>query len=196
MNAILLTHDRQYSNARHCAAESTISEYSARKKPSILRNWRSIDLVPIIISLYCIEILLAVNTTSARMATFRTQERRTSKATIRIIEPNILENIIHDNMTIDTNDLLEIKEINKSFTGGKPYVVLVHSGISSSITKEGRELSASEVFRQQTKAKAILIQSLSQRLLSKVYIRINKPRTATKIFSDREEAIEWLRLQL
>lgn len=130
------------------------------------------------------------------MTTFPTQERRTAKATIRLIEPNILENVIHDDVTIDTNDLLEIKEINKSFTEGKPYVVLVDSGLTSSITKEGRELSASKEFQQRTKAKAILIRSLAQRLVSRVYIRINKPKTVTKIFSDREEAIEWLRRQL
>src|SRR5690606_33800995 len=97
---------------------------------------------------------------------------------------------------LDTDDILEIKEINKRLTGGKQYALLVDSGMYTTITNKGRELSASKEFQQQTTAKALLVRSLGHRLVGRFYVRVNKPHIKTKIFSDRNKAIEWLKQQV
>jgi hypothetical protein len=120
----------------------------------------------------------------------------TESATIRLIAHGIIENIINDNGTLEIENVLEIKEVNKKLSNGQPYAVLVDSGMYGTISKEARELLASKEFAETTIAKALLVRSLGHRIVGKFYIRINKPFIPTKIFSDREEAINWLSLQL
>ena len=120
----------------------------------------------------------------------------TESATIRLVTPKIVENIILDYTTLEKNHVLEIKEINKQLTKGQPYAVLVDSGMLTTISKEARELSASVEFSDITIAKALLVRSMGHRLVASFYIKINKPHIKTKIFSNREFAIEWLKTQV
>ena len=117
-------------------------------------------------------------------------------ATVRIITHGIIENIINDYCTLQRENVLEIKEVNKQVSNGQPYAVLVDSGIYTAISKEARELLASKEFAEITIAKALLVRSLGHRIVGQFYIRINKPFIPTKIFSDREEAIKWLSVEL
>jgi hypothetical protein len=116
--------------------------------------------------------------------------------TVTLLEPYLLENFIHDNASLDAADVMEIKEANLSLTHGEKYVVLVNPGKYASVSKEARELSASHDFAQNTLAKALLVNSLPHRLISQFYIKVNRPRINTRIFADRDKALEWLREQL
>lgn len=115
-------------------------------------------------------------------------------ATVRLLAPGVVENIIHDNVALDVQEIKELKEINKELTEGGTYAVLVNSGMFTSITKEARELTASSQFQQKTIAKALLVPSLGHRLVGRFYITVNKPHITTRIFSpsDRDKAISWL----
>lgn len=124
------------------------------------------------------------------------EEIKTQCATIRLLAPRIVENIIHDYTTIDVEHFLEIKEANKKLTNPQTYAVLVDSGIFTGITKEARELSANSEFVQNTVAKALLIRSLGHRIVGQFYINVNKPKIRTKIFVNHEKAIIWLENQL
>ena len=124
------------------------------------------------------------------------QEIKTKNLTARLISENIVENVVHDNSTLDVEDILEIKEINKKLTNGNKYVLLVDSGMITTITKEGRELSASPEFQQNTIAKALYVRSYGHRLIGNVYIKLNKPAIKTRIFSCRDQALEWLNSEI
>ena len=124
------------------------------------------------------------------------QEIETDSATIKLISPQIVENRIKDNIDVDVKDVLEIKESNLKLTQGRTYGLLVDSGLYTSITNEARNLSASKDFQQFTTAKALLVRSLSQRIIGAFYVKFNKPSIKTKVFSEREEAIEWLSEQI
>lgn len=130
------------------------------------------------------------------MTTTPLKMHETDSVTVRLLAPTIVENIIHDNSEIDVEDIRQLKEINKKLTGGVNYAVLVSSGMMTSITPEARELSADKDFQQKTVAKALLIRSLGHRLVCRFYIKVNKPFIKTKIFSDRNEAIKWLKEQV
>ena len=117
-------------------------------------------------------------------------------ATIRLIAPHIIENIIHDYVTLEKKNILEIKRINMQLSEGQPYAVLVDGGTYTAISKEARELSASKEFAQETIAKALLLRYIGQRIVAQFYININKPHVKTKLFTDREKAIEWLNAQI
>lgn len=123
-------------------------------------------------------------------------EFQTPTSTVRVIRPNIIENIIKDYANIDVKDVLEFKALNKELMGDKPYAVLVNSAITATITKEARELSASKDFVQNTVAKALLVSGMGHKIVAKFYLKINKPFIKTEIFTDREEAIKWLEKEL
>lgn len=42
-------------------------------------------------------------------------------------------------------------------------------------------------------AEAILVETTANRLMANVYVNYNKPRIPTKIFTNEEEAIKWLK---
>ena len=125
-----------------------------------------------------------------------TKEIKTKNVTIFLVSHGIIENIIHDHATLEQVDILEMKQMNKQLSGGLPYVVLIDSGTYTDITKEARELLASKEFGEKTIAKALFVRSLGHRIVAQFYIKINKPYINTKIFADREKAIDWLDNQL
>lgn len=111
----------------------------------------------------------------------------------RIIEEGIIENYIHEKIAIDIPLANEMKAANMELAKGLPYAVLVVADPFTSITEETRKHIATEEYRKVTLAKAILVSSLSQRLITNFYMRFNKPKTPTRSFTKRKDAIEWLR---
>lgn len=130
------------------------------------------------------------------MRTASIHKTNIKKFSIRLIAPGIVENIVHENASLDVTDILNIKAVNEKLTEGRPYGVLVDSGMFATISKEARELSASAEFARNTIAKAIYVRSLGQRIVGQVYIRVNRPAIKTKVFDDRLTALAWLKEQL
>ena len=123
-------------------------------------------------------------------------EYKTEVITIRLIQSNIVENSISSHATLDVKDVWETKRINSELTKGQPYAYLATQGEFSAITKEAKILLASKKIVGNTVAKALLVQSLSDRIIANFYLTINRPIVTTKIFNDRSKAITWLRQQL
>lgn len=118
------------------------------------------------------------------------------KAVIQLIDNRVLENRIKDHVQIEVEDIVAIKKAHMQLTKGESYVVLVYSGEFSSISKEARELSAGDEYVKETIAKALLVNSLGQKLVVNFYLSVNRPKIKTKMFLDKKKALEWLYLQL
>lgn len=112
------------------------------------------------------------------------------------LEGQIIENIVNEGAVMDVNDVRELKAINMEIAGNRNYALLVESGQNTSITKEARELVASDEFANLIIAKAVIIYTESHKFLSNLYLTVNKPKIKTKMFTDREKAMEWLRLEV
>ena len=117
----------------------------------------------------------------------------TEKFEVTLIEKGIIENVLMPSVIIDEKDVLELKEHNFQIAAGEPYALLVIPGHLTTITKEAKELLAQKDFVHITFAKALLIKSAGHKLVGNFYLKINKPHTNTKIFSDRLKALIWLR---
>ena len=120
----------------------------------------------------------------------------TSKCRITLLEPNLLENFVLDYAVIELEDLLEAKKINQELTKGEPYVAILTFGEMTEVTKAAREQIASFEHKQNTIAKAILVNDIGNRLLGNFYLSVNKPLIKTRLFTSRESALEWLRHEL
>ena len=118
------------------------------------------------------------------------------KVQISFIEEGIVLNYIKAGKSIDAKDVLHIRNVNLSLVKYQPYGVLVESDEITSFSREARELAASEEIACHSAAKAIYIKSLGQRIIANFYLKVNKPFVKTRVFVNKEEAIEWIREQV
>jgi hypothetical protein len=120
----------------------------------------------------------------------------TSKCRARLLDTNLLENKILEGCILDAEDVLELKKVNIHLTNDGCYAILVIFGHLSEVSKEARELIASKEFQRNTIAKALLVNNIGHRLLGNFYLSVNKPHIKTRLFTDRELSLKWLRDEL
>lgn len=115
------------------------------------------------------------------------------KGQASLIEPGLVQNQINDGIIIEVEDVYAFKKANETLAGNKPYAVLVEVEEMVAVSKESRELTASKDFKRYTVAEAFVIGSLGHKIVANFYMQVNKPHIPTKIFTDRDKAIIWLR---
>ena len=115
------------------------------------------------------------------------------KAVIERLADDVLVTRYKDGMTIDEKDAMEIDQTSLFMSQGREIFVLVDmAGIKNKIT-----VKASEYFTRKgkmiphTRAVGLVIDALTAKLTSKVHQQIYRPLYPTKIFSSREDAINW-----
>lgn len=108
------------------------------------------------------------------------------------LEHNIIYVHVYENADMDVTDIVDVRISNEILAEGKEYFVLFDIGTYALISKEAREFGAKQEFGELRKAMAIIVKSLSHRLLANFFININKPPTPTKVFNTKEKALEWL----
>jgi hypothetical protein len=84
------------------------------------------------------------------------------------------------------------------FVGAKPVKVLMDIRALGyhHIPKEAMRVVANNSFTHLQIKTAIIISGLGQKILANFYLTVMKPKSPTKIFTNEEEAIEWLGLSL
>ena len=94
---------------------------------------------------------------------------------------------------IDVTDVQENIEATFKLTKGERYAVMTDGRVNVTITKEGLEAGARpEVYIRQI-AHAIVVTSIANRLIGNFIINFHKPPSPTKLFSNPESALVWLR---
>lgn len=115
---------------------------------------------------------------------------------IEIFEDNYLEYTAKEGALIDAKAVKEGKEAVVAFSPGIKYYVFAQGVEFFTLTKEAREICATKEHSDNTVAIAFYTANISILLLGEIYNKINKPAIPTKIFSDREKAKEWLKMQM
>jgi hypothetical protein len=107
------------------------------------------------------------------------------------------EGIIHIHILagseITITDAVLIVEAMAKIGGGKKFPVLIDAGEFASVDKEVRQFSASSEANLYTLADAIAFYNLGQKLIAKFYLDHNHPMVPTRIFSEKQDAINWLK---
>lgn len=120
----------------------------------------------------------------------------TEKFIATMLGDGIIENRIKDEVTLDKAGVLEMKRANMTLANGQKYATIVSVGFLSGITKEARELMATEEFIQDAVAKGLIVETLGHRIAANFYMRVNKPAMLTQVFKTREEALLWVRQEM
>ena len=108
-------------------------------------------------------------------------------------ENGILIVKVLDGSFIDLDDAIDNSLVVRQITGNKPRLKLWDLRVNWKITKEAREYLLKEDVPGRTIARAVIVKSLANKLISNFLLKFNKSRTPLKIFLDEKEALEWLR---
>ena len=99
---------------------------------------------------------------------------------------------IKENAEIDVHAVNEHYDAIRKISGKNKSLLLLDPGPNCTATTEAKIYAASHKDKP-ILAEAIIAKSLVYKLLGNFYIRFNKPIQATKLFSNEEEAIKWLK---
>jgi hypothetical protein len=107
-------------------------------------------------------------------------------------ENNLAELIFNAGAVLDEPLAREIKRTLVTTHPERKYNLLVGSKGFFRVTKGARILGARKSFSTHLAAAACYTSNSSLALLGELYTKINKPAVTTRVFSWREEALEWL----
>ncbi len=75
---------------------------------------------------------------------------------------------------------------------GKDYLFLIDARKVNSITKEARDFLASDEGSKHVIASALVIESKVGKLLGNFFLQISKPKVPLKLFTNKNDALDWL----
>ena|ERR1700752_1734170 len=99
---------------------------------------------------------------------------------------------LHEDVEVEIADVIENYNIVMDIIKGNKFVSLVITASHNSITKEAREYSNNKENYRFCIAQAIVVKSLATRLLGNFYVMFAKTFCPQKMFSKKEDALEWL----
>ncbi len=115
----------------------------------------------------------------------------TSIAIISINDDGIGHQHFKDNVTMDIPEQLENLEAIIKICNGHPTPFVITAGKNFIITKDARDNALSLEDKSPINANAIVVQNLAYRLIAEFFIKVQKPKSPYKIFTKKEEALEW-----
>ncbi len=119
-------------------------------------------------------------------------EKAFENITMRLYDNGLMSVLFKANRYIDLKDIQEVVDWVSKIAKGRQFVNIFEGAYNTDIAPEAREFAASANENKYTIADAILISSQAHSLVSNFYIKFNKPVKPTKVFTDRNKAIEWL----
>jgi hypothetical protein len=115
------------------------------------------------------------------------------KISLQLIESQIIRMTVVEGIELEQNDAKEAIVEAVRLAEGKNYAILFNANVSGNISFEAREEFAKSEKRI---AVAIVTDLLANKLLGNFFIKFHKPSSSSRIFSDEQTAIEWLRTQI
>lgn len=115
------------------------------------------------------------------------------KFELELLENNIVKMTIKDGVYLEVEDIITIHKEKKKLVGENKHMVLVMSGKETEVSKEGREEAAKDYITETRIAMAMVVNSLHQKIIGNFFIKVNKPKGHTKLFTCANEALNWLK---
>lgn len=119
----------------------------------------------------------------------------TNCATIEVCEEGIVFVRIKNKSEIELEESKRMQSKTLELTNGKKFVALVDGRAEVVVSKESREWGSTKEAHTNLVAQAIVVNSLANRMVGNFIIKFHKPHAKTRLFSDEESALVWLREQ-
>lgn len=108
-------------------------------------------------------------------------------------EEDIVYLTVLENAVFSFESSLEIRRVMSDMLGDRKMPVLIDARKNFFVTNEGMDLAVTDVGMKNRSAIAYIADNLPSKLKLKVFLGTRKPTVPSKIFGNREEAIEWLK---
>lgn len=128
-----------------------------------------------------------MNLTSTNIIVFDT-----TKFQLLLCEDSILNLHIKEDQYITISDVEQYYDLATQLLPKKKYPVMHTIGIGASVDHDVREF-ASKNERRISLADGLVIDNMANRILARFYIKFHKPKITTAIFTNKNDALEWLR---
>ena len=116
----------------------------------------------------------------------------TRTASIHIDENNIIHIVIKKDICIDYEDAIDNVLVIKNLTKNNPCLKLIDMRNNCSVEKKASDFVNTQEIKQKTIGRAIIKGFAFNKLLINFLIKLNKPETPTRMFTDYDEAYKWL----
>jgi len=115
------------------------------------------------------------------------------KYRLQLIEPRIIRLNVIENIEMEQQDAKDMIADAVALAKGQDYAILFDANSNGTISFEAREEFAQSKKRI---AAAIVTKSLANKLLGNFFVNFHKPKSPSRMFSEEQEALEWLREQI
>lgn len=109
-----------------------------------------------------------------------------------LFDGKMLTCTLHGDTEIEVHHVRKDHKASEEITGGKKFLSLVITSKYTSITPEAQKESMTRDKHVNMVAQAIVIHSLSQRILGNFMIRFLRYPCPCQLFTSREKAVAWL----
>lgn len=116
-----------------------------------------------------------------------------SHSIVKLRNDGIIELYTKEDAHLSEEDVRENAETFGILSKGKKAPILIFGGEFSNISKEARDFMATEASLKYSLCEAFVLEYLPHKILISFYIKFNKPLVPTKVFKNKEKAIEWIR---
>jgi hypothetical protein len=107
-------------------------------------------------------------------------------------DDNVITLRIFGNAVIGHDEAREMNDAIGALSGGRESLILIMADEITQFSKEALAFSASAEGLRYTKADALVVKSLAQRITANFYLAVNAPPKPSKIFNSEAEARKWL----
>lgn len=123
------------------------------------------------------------------------EEIETRTVVNSLIEEGILKVVVKENINLTLKDAQENYKAAMQLTNAKRFCVLVEGHDFVTIDDDAREFCSTAEAFENTIAMAIVVRSLSTRLIGLFLLQLNKRnhKTDIKLFKDRDAALAWIK---
>ena len=113
----------------------------------------------------------------------------------RLYENNIFHVIVKEGEKVTMEMVNEGYAFLENYGSGRFYNIYEFKSFAD-VDPDVREWSSSEIDVKYTVVDAIVINSIGQKILADFYLKINRPKQPTKIFTSIDRAIEWVNFKI
>jgi hypothetical protein len=113
---------------------------------------------------------------------------------IYIDETSIFITEFKDHIRLKTSDIKEIIALYKTMSKSKPMLSLAIAGEYTSVTTKARVYAEKNALI--SIAEAFVVQSIAQRILIMIYMKLQRKKHPTSVFKNTKSAKKWLLDQL
>jgi hypothetical protein len=115
----------------------------------------------------------------------------TTVSMLTLYENGVAQMHFKDGITMDIPEQLEHLKGLIKLTHNKPTPFIITAGKFVNFTKEAKEHALVLENQSPVCASAIIVSNLAYRLLADFFIRMQKPKTPYKTFTNHEKAVDW-----